>query len=280
MRAADAWAIEEQGVPSLDLMERAGAGLARVAARRGAARADPRGVRQGQQRRRRPGGGAAAARGGPRGRRARDGAARRARGRRARPTSSACPGEPPEPFEPARLEGSGAVVDALLGTGFEGEPREPAAGAIAAINDAGRAGGGLRRALGRQRLDRRGRGRGGRGRRHRHLPRPQDRPARGARRRARRARSRSSRSASRAGRPAASAPGLISERVLELFPRARARGHQVRVGGRGRGGRLAGPDRRAGHGRAVGPARRRRLRAGRGAGARCSRRSTCGCSSR
>ena len=32
------------------------------------------------------------------------------------------------------LEGSGAVVDALLGTGFEGEPREPVAGAIAAIN--------------------------------------------------------------------------------------------------------------------------------------------------
>ena len=29
MRAADTWAIEEQHVPSLDLMERAGAGLAR-----------------------------------------------------------------------------------------------------------------------------------------------------------------------------------------------------------------------------------------------------------
>ena len=33
MRSADAWAIEQQGVPSLDLMERAGAGLARAAAR-------------------------------------------------------------------------------------------------------------------------------------------------------------------------------------------------------------------------------------------------------
>src|SRR5919205_2990557 len=33
MRAADKWAIEEQGVPSLDLMERAGAGLARLTAR-------------------------------------------------------------------------------------------------------------------------------------------------------------------------------------------------------------------------------------------------------
>src|SRR3954451_7760004 len=34
MRAVDAWAIEEQGVPSLDLMERAGIGLARVVAAR------------------------------------------------------------------------------------------------------------------------------------------------------------------------------------------------------------------------------------------------------
>ena len=30
MRAVDAWAIEEQGIPSLDLMERAGEGLARI----------------------------------------------------------------------------------------------------------------------------------------------------------------------------------------------------------------------------------------------------------
>src|SRR5689334_18353505 len=33
MRAVDAWAIEERGVPSRDLMERAGEGLARVVAR-------------------------------------------------------------------------------------------------------------------------------------------------------------------------------------------------------------------------------------------------------
>src|SRR3954470_14732250 len=32
MRAVDKWAIEEQGVPSLDLMERAGVGLARLTA--------------------------------------------------------------------------------------------------------------------------------------------------------------------------------------------------------------------------------------------------------
>ena len=33
MRATDRWAIEERGVPSLDLMERAGEGLAAVVAR-------------------------------------------------------------------------------------------------------------------------------------------------------------------------------------------------------------------------------------------------------
>src|SRR4051794_27331366 len=32
MRAVDTWAIEQRGVPSLDLMERAGEGLARVTA--------------------------------------------------------------------------------------------------------------------------------------------------------------------------------------------------------------------------------------------------------
>jgi NAD(P)H-hydrate epimerase len=37
----------------------------------------------------------------------------------------------------ARLGGSGAVVDAIFGTGFAGAPREPAAAAIAAINDCG-----------------------------------------------------------------------------------------------------------------------------------------------
>jgi NAD(P)H-hydrate epimerase len=36
-----------------------------------------------------------------------------------------------------RLAGSGAVIDAIFGTGFEGAPREPAAGAIAAINACG-----------------------------------------------------------------------------------------------------------------------------------------------
>ena len=37
----------------------------------------------------------------------------------------------------AALAGSGAVVDAIFGTGFEGAPRSPAAEAIEAINGCG-----------------------------------------------------------------------------------------------------------------------------------------------
>jgi ADP-dependent NAD(P)H-hydrate dehydratase / NAD(P)H-hydrate epimerase len=47
------------------------------------------------------------------------------------------PGAPPRPFDPAAFAGSGAIVDALLGTGFEGVVREPLAEVIAAINAAG-----------------------------------------------------------------------------------------------------------------------------------------------
>ncbi|MGI8712355.1 MAG: NAD(P)H-hydrate dehydratase [Solirubrobacteraceae bacterium] len=44
-------------------------------------------------------------------------------------------GEPaPGPFDAARLSGAAAIVDAILGTGSRGEPRQPARGAIAAIN--------------------------------------------------------------------------------------------------------------------------------------------------
>ena len=121
-------------MPSLDLMERAGTGLARVTAAARPAGPGPGGGGQGQQRRRRPGRGPAAARGGARGRRA---------GRSPIPASCGAtppanlerlPGEPPRPFSPEALEGSGCVVDAMLGTGFSGAPREPVAGAIAAIN--------------------------------------------------------------------------------------------------------------------------------------------------
>jgi ADP-dependent NAD(P)H-hydrate dehydratase / NAD(P)H-hydrate epimerase len=133
MRAADAWAIGEHGVPSLDLMERAGAGLARVTA--AAARAGPVRVVIGKGNN--GGDGLVAAR------------LLRGEGREVDVLAVVAPGElrgdpkvnldrlhgaPPEPFAPERLEGSGAVVDALLGTGFEGSPREPLRSAIAAIN--------------------------------------------------------------------------------------------------------------------------------------------------
>jgi ADP-dependent NAD(P)H-hydrate dehydratase / NAD(P)H-hydrate epimerase len=133
MRAADAWAIEQQGVPSLDLMERAGAGLARVAA----AQAGPGPVRIVVGKGNNGGDGLVVAR-----LLREDGyevdvlatAAPDEFKGDAKANLDRLPGAPPEPFEAARLSGSGVVVDALLGTGFEGVPREPVAGAIAAIN--------------------------------------------------------------------------------------------------------------------------------------------------
>src|ERR671922_1429817 len=133
MRAADAWAIVEQGVPSLDLMERAGTGLARVTA--AAARPGPIRVVVGKGNN--GGDGLVVAR------------LLRADGYEVDVLATVPPGElrgdpavnldrltgaPPEPFTPERLAASGAVVDALLGTGFEGSPRDPLASAIAAIN--------------------------------------------------------------------------------------------------------------------------------------------------
>src|SRR4051794_14122676 len=134
MRAVDKWAIEEQGVPSLDLMERAGIGLARLTAER----AEPsKPIRIVVGKGNNGGDGLVVAR------------LLREEGREvdvlaaaeldglkgdARSNLERLPGDSPEPFEPERLDGSGVVVDALLGTGFEGEPREPIKGAIAAIN--------------------------------------------------------------------------------------------------------------------------------------------------
>jgi hydroxyethylthiazole kinase-like uncharacterized protein yjeF len=112
MRAADAWAIEEQGVPQEDLMERAGLGLARVTA--AAAGAGPIRIVVGKGNN--GGDGRVAAR-----LLAEDG-------------HEVDLIDGTEPFEAAALAGSGVVVDALLGTGFEGEPREPVASAIWVIN--------------------------------------------------------------------------------------------------------------------------------------------------
>ena len=133
MRATDAWAISEQGVPSLDLMERAGFGLAGLAARRA-----PEGrvvVLCGKGNN--GGDGLVAAR------------LLRDDGREVdvllMAPAQELTGDPaanlerlsglaPRPFEAGALDGASVVIDALLGTGFEGEPREPVAGAIAAIN--------------------------------------------------------------------------------------------------------------------------------------------------
>jgi ADP-dependent NAD(P)H-hydrate dehydratase / NAD(P)H-hydrate epimerase len=134
-RALDEWAIGERGIPGLDLMERAGTGLADLVGDVA------------------PFGRVVAVCG--KGNNGGDGfvAARllRERGREvdvlllgeveelrgdARANAERLPGAPPRPFVASVLDGAAAVIDAILGTGFSGEPREPAAGAIAAINSA------------------------------------------------------------------------------------------------------------------------------------------------
>jgi len=148
MRAIDRWAIDQQGVPGIDLMERAGAGVARAVERLT------------------PDGPVTVVCG--KGNNGGDGlvVARLLRDA-GRPVTVAClappqeltgdaranldrlPGEPPVqlaagPGEaPARqrasvFEGAAVVVDALLGTGFSGSPRGGMADAIAAVNEAER----------------------------------------------------------------------------------------------------------------------------------------------
>jgi NAD(P)H-hydrate epimerase len=136
MRAVDRWAIEERGVPSLELMEAAGRAVAEAVAEMA-----PRGAVRVVCGKGNNGG---------------DGfvAARLLRemgfevealllwpGEELRGDAQVnferfggdlVEGDPAE-----RLAGSGAVVDAIFGTGFEGAPREPAAGAIRAINACG-----------------------------------------------------------------------------------------------------------------------------------------------
>ena len=133
MRATDAWAIQEQGVPSLDLMERAGAGLARLVADRAPEGAVAMVCGKGNN----GGDGLVAARI----LREEDrevrvlltGAADELRGDPA-VNLERLPGDGPEPFSADGLAGAAAVVDALLGTGFAGEPRDPVRSAIEAIN--------------------------------------------------------------------------------------------------------------------------------------------------
>jgi ADP-dependent NAD(P)H-hydrate dehydratase / NAD(P)H-hydrate epimerase len=135
MRAVDAWAIETKGVPSLDLMERAGEGLAHVIAAGAPAGRIAIVCGKGNN----GGDGLVAAR------------LLRAAGREvdvlavwgleamqgdAQEQLRRLPGPAPVPFERERLDQADAIVDALLGTGSTGAPRDPAAGVIEAINAA------------------------------------------------------------------------------------------------------------------------------------------------
>jgi ADP-dependent NAD(P)H-hydrate dehydratase / NAD(P)H-hydrate epimerase len=121
MRAMDRWAIEERGIPGVELMERAGEGLAALT--REVAGDEPIAVVCGKGNN--GGDGYVAAR------------LLREEGREVRVLAAAppeelrgdaahnaqrLPGPPPEPFSRDRLEGAGVAVDALLGTGFSGEP--------------------------------------------------------------------------------------------------------------------------------------------------------------
>ena len=134
-RATDAWAIGEREIPSLELMERAGHGLAAAVASR-----VPEGrivVVAGKGNN--GGDGLVVAR------------LLREWGREvdvlmlapgdeltgdARANFDRLPEPAPRPFAPGALGEAAAIVDAILGTGFSDEPREPARSAIAAINNA------------------------------------------------------------------------------------------------------------------------------------------------
>ncbi len=137
MRATDRWAIQDRGVPSLELMETAGRAVAEAAAEiAGSARAAVvcgKGNNGGD--------GLVAAR------------ALREMGFEADALLLA----PPEELSgdaranldrlgdarkldpgdlPAAIDGAGVIVDAIFGTGFAGTPRDPAASAIEAMNGA------------------------------------------------------------------------------------------------------------------------------------------------
>src|SRR5436309_9150570 len=134
-RALDEWAIKELGIPGLELMERAGSGLAKLVSDR--APQGPIAIVSGKGNN--GGDGYVAAR------------VLREQGRSVRVLTLVDPGElqgdaranferlpgpAPDPFAPEGVEDAAAVVDAILGTGFSGTPREPAVGAIEAINAA------------------------------------------------------------------------------------------------------------------------------------------------
>jgi hydroxyethylthiazole kinase-like uncharacterized protein yjeF len=133
MRATDRWAIETCGIAGLELMERAGEGLAALVA--DVAPVGPVAVVCGKGNN--GGDGYVAAR------------LLREAGREVRVLAAApvedlrgdaaanaqrLPGSPPDPFTAGALRGAAVAVDALLGTGFSGRARGPAADVIAALN--------------------------------------------------------------------------------------------------------------------------------------------------
>jgi ADP-dependent NAD(P)H-hydrate dehydratase / NAD(P)H-hydrate epimerase len=135
MRATDRWAIETKGIPSMELMERAGEGLAAVIADHVPAGRIAVVCGKGNN----GGDGLVAAR------------LLREAGRDvevsclwepgelsedARAQLDRLPGAPLARFDPERLAGAHGLVDALLGTGATGAPKEPVAGAIEALNAA------------------------------------------------------------------------------------------------------------------------------------------------
>jgi NAD(P)H-hydrate epimerase len=140
MAAVDRWAIDDQAVPSLELMEAAGAALARETARTAAE--GPIRVICGKGNN--GGDGLVAAR-----HLAATGFAVEVLllwpGDELSPDAAAnlrlLEDVPVRDLDPASaasaLAGSGAIVDAVFGTGFDGEPRDPAAAAIRAANESG-----------------------------------------------------------------------------------------------------------------------------------------------
>src|ERR1700733_1857349 len=119
IRAVDAWAIEAQGIAGAELMETAGAALAEAVA--GLAPQGPLRIVCGKGNN--GGDGKAAAR-------------HLSRMGFEVETVDLWAGDIPGDLD-GWLAGAGAVVDAIFGTGFAGSPREPAAGAIEAINRCG-----------------------------------------------------------------------------------------------------------------------------------------------
>ena len=131
-RAADEWAIAQQHVPSLDLMERAGTGLTRLA--EDVVPDGPIAVVVGKGNN--GGDGLVAARLLREAGRDVDvlavGGLEELRGD-PRANLDRLPGDPPRPFGADALDRCAGAVDALLGTGFTGEPRDPVKSAIEAL---------------------------------------------------------------------------------------------------------------------------------------------------